>query len=394
MCTLKLSLRERGHAQVSTVYSPMRIALNAQLLSFAENYRSGGISRVIYHLLDELGRDARGHTFDVFAPTAPAAGMGGLTFHPSGGLTVRPSVRIAWEQAVLPQKLASLRPDLLHGLAYALPVGWPGPGVVTIYDLSFLRFPHAFKTANRIYLTASTRATARRARRVLTISEHARRDIVRLLSVPEERVDVTYPAAEERYRLVAAAEVTAFRLARGLPEAFVFAVGTLEPRKNLVGLLQAYARLKTPRPPLYVAGGTGWRFSPIFDTVQRLRLQDDVHILGFVPEDELPLWYNAARLFAFPSLYEGFGLPVLEAMACGTPVITSTAASLPEVAGKAALMVPAEDADLLAREMERVLDDPQLRTEMRAAGRIQASRFSWRAMTDQTVASYALAVGR
>lgn len=373
----------------------MRIAINAQLLSLAENYRRGGISRVIYHLLAELGRDARGHSFDVFAPAVPSEFRGNsLRFHTSGAYTLRPTLRILWEQTVLPQRLAALQPDLVHGLAYALPVGWSGPGVVTIYDLSFLHFPHAFKTANRIYLTASTRATVRRARRVLTISEHARRDIVRLLSVPEERVDVTYPAAEARYRLVAAADVNAFRLARGLPEAFVFAVGTLEPRKNLVGLLRAYARLKTPRPPLYVAGGTGWRFSPIFDTVQQLALQDDVHFLGFVPEDELPLWYNAARLFAFPSLYEGFGLPVLEAMACGTPVITSTAASLPEVAGKAALLVPPEDTDLLAREMERVLDDPQLRTEMRAAGRIQASRFSWRAMTDQTVASYARAVGR
>src|SRR5205807_2665757 len=273
---------------------------------------------------------------------------------------------IAWETTVLPRKLIQLQPDLLHGLAYAITGGWTGPSVLTIYDLSFLRFPKAFNTANRIYLTAVTRASARRATRILTISEHTRRDIVRLLSVPEQRVDVTYPAAEERYRLLPANEVEAFRMARGLPEAFVFAVGTLEPRKNLVGLLHAYGRLRPPRPPLYVAGGTGWRFSPIFDTVQFLRLQDDVHFLGFVPEDELPLWYSAARLFAFPSLYEGFGLPVLEAMACGVPVITSTEASLPEVAGKAAVLVPPQDPDRLAHEMERVLGDPQLQTEMRA----------------------------
>ncbi len=375
----------------------MHIALNAQLLSFAETYRSGGISRVIYHLLAELGRDSRGHTFDVFVPTAPSTnGWGTLNFHPSGSRTTSPPVRIAWEQAVLPRQLAALkpRPDLLHGMAYALPVGWAGPGVVTIYDLSFLRYPKAFNFTNRIYLTATTRATARRARRVLTISEHARRDIVRLLSVPEQRVDVTYPAAEERYRLLPASEVAAFRMARGLPESFVFAVGTLEPRKNLVGLLRAYARLRVPRVPLYVAGGTGWQFSPIFDTVRQLGLQDDVHFLGFVPEDELPLWYNAARLFAFPSLYEGFGLPVLEAMACGTPVVTSTAASLPEVAGQAAVLIPPQDTNRLAQEMERVLDDPQRQMEMRAAGRIQASRFSWRAMTDQTIASYLRAVGQ
>ena len=373
----------------------MHIALNAQLLSFAETYRSGGISRVIYHLLSELGRDSRGHTFDVFVPTAPATnGWGELCFHPSGSHTVRPAVRIAWEQTVLPRQLAGLkpRPDLLHGLAYALPVAWAGPGVVTIYDLSFLRFPKAFNLTNRIYLTATTRATARRARRILTISEHARRDIVRFLSVPEQRVDVTYPAAEERYRLLPTPAVEAFRVARGLPKSFIFAVGTLEPRKNLVGLLHAHARLRRPRVPLYVAGGTGWRFGPIFDTVHQLGLQDDVHFLGFVPEDELPLWYNAARLFAFPSLYEGFGLPVLEAMACGTPVVTSTAASLPEVAGQAAVLIPPQDTTRLAQEMERVLDDPQRQMEMRAAGCIQASRFSWRAMTDQTIASYQRAV--
>jgi len=214
------------------------------------------------------------------------------------------------------------------------------------------------------------------------------------LSVPEQRVDVTYPAAEERYRLIPELDVEAFRLARGLPEAFVFAVGTLEPRKNLVGLLHAYAALRKPRPPLYVAGGAGWRFSPIFDTVGQLGIGEDVHFLGYVPEDELPLWYNAARLFAFPSLYEGFGLPVLEAMACGTPVITSSVASLPEVGGKAAVLVPPTDTQRIAQEMQRVLDDPQARTEMRAAGRIQATRFSWRTMTDQTVASYARAAGR
>jgi glycosyltransferase involved in cell wall biosynthesis len=245
---------------------------------------------------------------------------------------------------------------------------------------------------NRIYLAAATRAAAKRARRVLTISEHARRDIVRLLNVPEQRVEVTYPAAEERYRVLSTEQVEAFRRRRGLPEVFIFGFGTLEPRKNVVGLLHAYARLGTPRPPLYIGGGEGWQVSPIYDTVRQLGLADQVTFAGFIPEDELPLWYNAARLFAFPSLYEGFGLPVLEAMACGTPVITSSAASLPEVGGKAVVLVAPQDIDQLARELRRVLDDDQLRMEMRAAGRIQATRFSWRAMADQTAASYVRAV--
>ena len=372
----------------------MKIALNAQLLSFSETYRSGGISRVIYHLLAELSRDPRKHMYDVFVPEAPSAQWPNLSFRETGAMTKRPSIRIAWEQTVFARELRRLRPDLVHGMAYALPVGWPGPSVVTIYDLSFLVFPKAFNAANRIYLAATTRAAARRARRILTISEHARRDIVRLLNVSEGNVEVTYPAVEERYRRVPEDDIAAFRMARTLPQAFIFALGTLEPRKNLTGLLHAYARLAKPRPPLYVAGGTGWRFNPIFDTVRQLGLGGDVHFVGFIPEDELPLWYNAARLFAFPSLYEGFGLPVLEAMACGAPVITSTAASLPEVGGKAAILVPPADTDRIAQEMQRVLDDPHLQLELRAAGRIQASRFSWRTLANQTVSVYEQAVRR
>jgi len=373
----------------------VHVALNALLLSRAQSYRSGGISRVIYHLLAEFARDARGHRFDAFVPEAPTdekLSRGSIRYHTAGSATERPTLRIAWEQARLPRVLQRAQPDLLHGLAYALPIGWSGPAVVSVYDLSFFHFPRAFKPANRIYLAAATRAAARRARRILTISESTRRDIVRLLSVPQDRVEVTYPAAEERFRVLPADEVEAFRRARNLPEVFIFAVGTLEPRKNVVGLLQAYARLSRPRPPLVIGGGAGWRFSPIFDTVERLNLHDQVTFLGFVAEDELPLWYNAARLFAFPSLYEGFGLPVLEAMACGTPVITSNAASLPEVGGTAVALVAPQDSDQLAREMQRVLDDGQARKEMRAAGRIQATRFSWRSLADATAASYTRAM--
>jgi glycosyltransferase involved in cell wall biosynthesis len=368
----------------------LHVALNALLLSRAQSYRSGGISRVIFHLLNELSRDARGHDVDVFAPEATMNGA--LRLHAAGAEVERPARRIMWEQIVLPRRLAELKPDLLHGMAYALPAAWAGPSVVTIYDLSFVRFPRAFNALNRVYLTAATRAAAKRARVVFTISEHTRRDIVRLLSVPARRVVVTYPAADERFGVLPTEEVVAFRRARDLPEVFIFAVGTLEPRKNVVGLLEAYARLPRPRPPLYIGGGSGWRFSPIFDTVERLGLRDQVTFLGFVAEDELTHWYNAARLFAFPSLYEGFGLPVLEAMACGTPVITSNAASLPEVGGEAAILVDPLDTEQLARELQRVLDDDQLRLEMRAAGRIQATRFNWRAMADLTADSYRQAV--
>jgi glycosyltransferase involved in cell wall biosynthesis len=332
----------------------------------------------------------------VFVPASPPPhdplARGSLRFHPAGQPIARPSVRVAWEQTLFPARLATLRPDLLHGLAYASPLAWKGPSVLTIYDLSFLRFPSAFNLGNRLYLSAITRVSARRARRITTISEHSKADVTRLLGIPAARVDVTYPAADAHYRLLPPEQVEAFRRAKDLPEVFAFSVGTLEPRKNLAGLLDAYALLSSPRPPLYLAGGAGWRYMPIFEKVRRLGLERDVRFIGYVPEEDLPLWYNAARLFAYPSLYEGFGLPVLEAMACGTPVITSNAASIPEVAGEAAALVPPTDSLRLAEEIQRVLDDPALRTAMRTAGLDQSTRFSWRTMADRTVRSYEMAV--
>ncbi len=265
----------------------MRIALNAQLLSQAAGYRSGGINRVIYGLLGELARDPRGHHYDVFVPELPprpehvdgaARGLDDVRFLVTGNHTQRPSMRIAWEQSVLPLQLARLRPDLIHGLAYALPLAWPGPAVVTIFDLSFLRFPETLRRGSRLYLATATRLSARRARRIVTISQAIRSDIVRLLNVDPSKVEVAYPAVDERYRPAPRAELEAFRQARQLPDEFVFSLGTLEPRKNLVGLLDAYAGLPTPRPPLYLAGGEGWAYTPIFNRMRELRLERDVRL--------------------------------------------------------------------------------------------------------------------
>lgn len=374
----------------------MRIALNAQLLSRAHSYRGGGISRVIYNVLDQLANDTRGHEVDAFVPELPPAedGLtrGQVRFQRSGAWTARPGGRIVWEQACFPVRLSALRPDLLHSMAYASPLAWRGPTVLTVYDLSFMRFPEAFNTANRLYLTALTRLSARRARRVITISEHSRRDIVNLLGIPAQRVDVTYPAADSRFRPLARTRVEAFRTTEGLPADFLFCVGTLEPRKNLVGMLEAYAALPRGRPPLYVAGAAGWRYTPIFQAVQQMGLERDVHFLGYLPEDALPLWYNAARVFVFPSLYEGFGLPALEALACGTPVIASSTSSLPEVVGNAAILVDPNDRASLTGEMQCLLDDPQKLGQLREAGPRQAARFTWANLADATVQSYARAV--
>lgn len=372
----------------------MRIAINAQKLSFAHSYQSGGISRYIYHLLTELRGLPSAHTFEVFAPRAPLdaalAPDGRFRIKPTGTLTEHPLARIIWEQLLLPLELRG-RCDLLHGTAFALPLAWKGPAVVTIFDLSFLRYPACFNRSNRVYLTISTRIAARRARRVLTISQHARREVVELLGVPAARVLTTYCAVDSRFRPLPRAEVEAFRSQRGLPERFILYLGTLEPRKNVSTLLRAYARLRREwrqAPDLVLAGSRGWLYQDLFRIIEEHGLRPHVLLPGYVDGREQPLWYNAAAVFAYPSLYEGFGLPPLEAMACGTPVVASNASSLPEVVGEAGLLVPPLDETALASNLRRVLENDELAARLREAGRERAAQFSWRRMARETLQCY------
>ena len=213
--------------------------------------------------------------------------------------------------------------------------------VVTVYDLSFLRYPERLSAARRWYLRSFTALTCRRARRVLAISRSTAADLSKLLGVKPDKIDVT-PLGYDRsaYRPLPSAEVERFRRKQGLPKRFWLFVGTLEPRKNLPMLLRAYAGLpRKQRLPLILGGGKGWRAEEVFAAIKQYDLADSVKHIGFVPTADLPVWYNCAEAFLYPSVYEGFGLPVLEAMACGTPVITSAASSLPEVAGNAGPML-------------------------------------------------------
>jgi glycosyltransferase involved in cell wall biosynthesis len=377
----------------------MRIALNAHLLSFAATYRGAGISRSIANLLRGLQVVDAENEYTVFLDTrhVPPGFLTAPNFRPalSPLPTAWPPARLLWEQLVQPIELARRHSDLLHALAYVLPLAWTGPSVVTVYDLSFWRTPERFPAAQRLYLATLTRLSVRRAARVIAISQSTKRDLVELMGVPADRVRVVPLAIEEEFRPVTeAAALADLRRRRGLPEHMILYVGTLEPRKNLVTLLEAYARCRgetspeSPWPPLVLAGGKGWGYEAIFAAVERLGLSEAVLLPGFVPHGELPLWYSAADIFVYPSLYEGFGLPVLEAMACGTPVITSNVSSLPEVAGEAGLLVDPTDAEALAEALRQVWRDADLRQEMRTRGLAQAARFSLAALARQTMTVY------
>jgi len=367
------------------------VALNAHLLFGGASYRSAGIHQYINNLLHQLPDAAPDFDFTVFAGPAAFSGRPPLArarVQTSRWPTHRPAVRVLWEQLVQPLALLRLRPALLHSLAFASPLLNPAPAVVTVYDLSFRRMPEKFPAAQRLYLSALTASSCRRARRVIAISESTRDDVVRLLGIPAGRVDVAYPGVEARFRPLPRAEVEAFRSRAGLPTCFILYLGTLEPRKNLGALLAAFARL-APTVHLVLAGARGWFYTDLFRQVEALNLNDRVHFPGFVPAEDLPLWYNAAAVFAYPSSFEGFGLPVAEALACGRPVVTSNVSSLPEAGGAAALLVPPQDVDALAEALRRALAD---RGELGARGPAQAARFTWSATAASTARSYRLAL--
>ncbi|OQA42147.1 MAG: Alpha-D-kanosaminyltransferase [Chloroflexi bacterium ADurb.Bin325] len=375
-----------------------RVGLNAHLLSLTQSYRGAGINGYIYQLLRHLPEAAdEGRPFHFIAYLHEPAFIApaGLSVVRSRWDTRSPWRRIAWEQTQLARHTRNT--DLLHGLAFAAPLAAACPTVITVHDLSFLRYPHAFRAFNRRYLSLFTRLSARRAARVIAVSESTRQDVIALCGVPGERVVTVHNGVGAEFRPAAAGEVAAFRAARGLPDRFILFLGTLEPRKNLRRLLEAYAKLRgsqgTALPPLVIAGGKGWFYEEIYAAAAELGLLDAVSFPGFIPVEDLPWWYRAAELFVYPSIYEGFGLPVLEAMACGAPVITSTASSLPEVAGDAALLVPPDDAAALADAMHRVLAAPALRAQMREAGPRQAARFSWRAAAHATAEVYRTVLG-
>lgn len=370
------------------------VGLSAHLLSLGENYRSAGASWYIYNLLCHLPAADPDLRYTAFLYEPRFSPRPGMRVRRPRWSTATPWKRIAWEQVAAPVASRREGVDVFHAMAFVAPVMVQSPTVITIFDLSFLLFPTAFKAINRLYLRAMTQFSARRARRVIAISEHTRQDVIVRLGVPAERVQTVYCGVDPSFHPLPPARVEAFRQRKGLPERFILFLGTLEPRKNVSRLIDAFAFLVASSPGdltnlhLVVAGGKGWFFESIFAQVQELGLTERVHFVGYVPEREKCLWYNAATCFCYPSRYEGFGLPPLEAMACGVPVIVSNTSSLPEVVGNAGVTVSPEDTPALSEALHRVLTDATLRAELSERGLEHARRFSWDRAARQTTTIY------
>lgn len=287
------------------------------------------------------------------------------------------------------------RIDLLHVTYVAPPIG-TCPFVVTVHDISYDRYPQFFSPRDRWMLSTLVPLTMRRAARIITVSNHARQEIIDRYAIAPERIAVTYEAAAEQFTPVSdPVQHERIRTRYGLPPAasrYFLALGNLQPRKNMAHLVEAFARLRHQAGArdvhLVIAGKAMWRESEVYAAVEQAGLTDSVHFVGYVADEDLPALYRGALAFVYPSLYEGFGLPPLEAMACGTPVICSNVASLPEVVGTAARLVTPTDVDDLVSALQAVAADDGLRAALVIEGQRRAAQFSWRRCAEETLAVY------
>jgi glycosyltransferase involved in cell wall biosynthesis len=295
-----------------------------------------------------------------------------------------------WQRLRLPIPVEAITGplDIFYSPDFVLPPTRRGTRtLLTVHDLSFLYHPDAFVPSLREYLERVVPRSVARADRVLADSEATRGDLIAHFGTPPEKVQVLYSGVDPRFRPEREpAEKERLKANYGVEAPYVLSVGTLQPRKNYIRLIKAFANLQPANLQLAIAGGRGWLYEDIFAEVEKHG--DRVHILGFVDDADLPALYRNAVLFVFPSLYEGFGLPVLEAMACGTPVVCSNASSLPEVADDAALIVDPFDVDGLAEAMARMLEDAELRREMAVKGLAQAARFTWQKAARQLMDAF------
>jgi glycosyltransferase involved in cell wall biosynthesis len=299
--------------------------------------------------------------------------------------------RSAWMQLMLPRDLARLRPDVCHFTNSIAPLHAPCPIVITLHDMSLFVHARLHPLKSRLAVRPIIPAVTRRAAAIITVSQHARREIVSGLHVPPEKVHVIYEAAAPQYHVITdAAELDRVRQRYSLQKPFVLYVGTIEPRKNLTRLVLAFAQAHRQNPEfeLILVGQLGWQYGPLLKTIEDLQLGSAVRRLGYIPDEDLPALYNLACVLAFPSLYEGFGLPVVEAMACGTPVLTSNGSSLAEIAAGAGCLIDPRDEQAIADGLLRLSLDDDWHSELRASGLARAAEFSWQRAAEETVRVY------
>lgn len=333
-----------------------------------------------------LGLDAV-HRFRLYFNQPPAAGLF-ENVSPHVETRVIPFPRL-WTHVRLGLEAATRPPDLLFVPSHVLPLWTRPPAAVTVHDLGYLHFPEAHPRRQRWYLDWSTRHSARTARVVIADSNATKRDLVAHYGVQPDKIVVAYPGFDpDLAPVVDTRTITTVKRRYGIQEDYFLHIGTLQPRKNLTRLVQAFANLgPVAQVQLVLAGKRGWLYEDLFRQVRRLGLEGRVLFPGYVDDPDKAALLSGALAYVFPSLYEGFGFPAVEAQVCDTPLICANSSSLPEVAGEAALLVDPLSVDDLTQAMALMLTDAALRADLVACGRCNRERFSWRACAETVMAA-------
>jgi glycosyltransferase involved in cell wall biosynthesis len=351
----------------------LRIAIDASRTTAA---RITGTEHYALQMIRALTRLNKQHTITLYFRDPPPSDL--FPTSPLVESRVIPFPRL-WTQMRFAAALWQDRPDLTWVPAHTLPAAFPGHAVVTIHDLGYRYFPQAHTPHARRYLDWTTRYSANRANLVLADSMATARDLVEFYDTPNAKIRIVYPGVDAPPK----GDVETVRRKYGLPECYFLFVGTLQPRKNIARLVQAYVKAAVPEFGLVLAGAKGWLYDSAWtEGVEGLIMP------GYVDEGDKGALYTGALALVLPSLYEGFGFPVLEAMHCGTAVLCSNTSSLPELAGDAALLVDPLDIDAIADGMRRLADDAALRQSLRAKGYVQALKFTWAAAAKTALAAF------
>jgi glycosyltransferase involved in cell wall biosynthesis len=357
--------------------------------------QTAGIGRYVRGLVEALAGIDRENRYVLFC----AGGVPSRSAWPPNFLVRRSAVpsrflTAGWNRMGLPipAEILTGSCDIYHSPDFVLPPLRRAKGIVTVHDLSFMRVPGCAEPRLRAYLEKSVPRAVKAAHRVLADSRNTHNDLVELLEVSPNKISVVPGAVDAIFAPVNdSARLGQASAQYSLPRRFIVSVGTLEPRKNYPRLISAYARLRrtTGLPhKLVIVGKPGWLYDDIYERVRKEGMVEHVQFLGFVPDRDLATIYSLADLMVFPSLYEGFGIPPLEAMACGTPVVSSSNSSLPESVGDAALTVDASDTDAISDAMAHVLGDDDLSARLIRLGQIRAAQFTWHAAARSLLTAY------
>ncbi|MGZ4732307.1 MAG: glycosyltransferase family 4 protein [Terriglobales bacterium] len=356
--------------------------------------QKGGNETYYRELIKEIMRFPCDHAFLLYY-TNPRAAQQIVASERFRLKRLRPSHRILRIPFTLPWRVGNDKLDVFHA-QFIVPPFLKCKTVTTIPDIAYERVPQFFPARQRVWSKVLVRESARRADHIITVSEYSKRDLVETYGVSPEKITVTYEGAGDEFVPLdrkKAKEDLACRY--GINGDFILYLGRLQARKNLARLVESYARVRKSglRHKLVLAGKQDSLFQPVLSRIQELKLEDDIFLPGYVPDEDVPIFFNAAEVFVYPSFYEGFGLPVIEAMACGTPVVTSRGTSLEEVAGAGALLVDPMDEASIAEALTRVLSETGLRHQLGQAGLARSRQFNFKNAAEQTIGVYERVMG-